>query len=201
MEHLPFDKLETLHRQAWQQLTNAALQADHVMHYLSLSTIDQQGQPQARFLVLRTVDPPTATLEFHTDIRSSKWAELQKNSALSVLGYDPAKRLQLRFNGRATLHGHNSTHNQQAWQQLSGWTRHSYCGGPPGDELNAPETAGLLTEPPDDTTTAKGRKVFGVISFQAVQLDWFHHPRAALRRALFDYKADGSMQSARWIRP
>ena len=201
MQNTINDALNTVHIQAWQQMANAAEQADHAMHYLSLSTVDQQGQPQARNLVLRAADTTAKTLEFHTDIRSKKWTELQATPKLSVLGYDLDKQLQLRFIGQATLYAPDTKQNEQAWQQLSGWTRNNYCGGPPGHELTAPETAELLTAPPEDAVTAKGRQVFGVISFQAETLDCFHHPRAALSRALFNYSADGSMRSASWIRP
>lgn len=195
------DSLHTINTEAWQHITAAAEQADHAMHYLSLSTVDQQGQPQTRYLVLRAAESASKTLVFHTDIRSKKWAELRANPQLSILGYTPDERLQLRFNGHVTLYSPDSKQNQQAWQQLSSWTRYSYCGGPPGHELATPETAGALTEAPDETTTAPGREVFGVISFQANMLDWFQHPRGALRRALFHYEPDGSVQSASWIRP
>ncbi len=192
--------LNALHTQAWQHLNDAVLQPTHALHYLALSSIDPQGKPQARLLVLRAADTQTASLEFHTDIRSTKWTELQTNPQLSLLGYDPEHRIQLRFNGTATLFGPETAYTQQAWQQLSVWTRHSYCGGPPGYELSAPETA-EMTAPPDAATTAVGKQVFGVIQFKADTLDWFHHPRGALRRALFRYGPAGSVQSANWIRP
>ena len=194
-------ELTTIHTQAWQHLTDAAAQANHAMHYLSLATIDQQGQPQSRLLVLRTADPAAATLAFHTDIRSNKWAELQENPQLSVLGYDSSNRLQLRLNGQVTLHGPDSTVQEKTWQQLSGWTRHSYCGGPPGHELNAPEITGIQTQMPDAVKTEPGQRAFGVICFHAVELDWFQHTRGALQRALFRYGTEGVLQSSGWIRP
>ncbi|MGB0847858.1 MAG: pyridoxamine 5'-phosphate oxidase family protein [Thiolinea sp.] len=193
--------LQQLHTETWHRLCAAAETADDTLHYLSLSTVDHDGHPQSRLLVLRAVNSKQLTLEFHTDIRSQKWAELQAKPQLTVLGYAPETRLQLRLKGNATLYAPDSKLNQAAWNQLSGWTRHSYCGGPPGLELTAPDTQEILTAVPDEAETACGQSFFGVIRVKVQSLDWFQHPRGQLRRALIEYSEDGSLLSARWIQP
>ncbi|MGE3147160.1 MAG: pyridoxamine 5'-phosphate oxidase family protein [Pseudorhodoplanes sp.] len=90
------------------------------------------GQPQARMVVLRRVDIGQHLLEFHTDIRSRKWAELAANPKATALGYDATTRLQLRIMGDVTrLEGVAA---REAWDSLTPWTRATYAGGPPGDE-------------------------------------------------------------------
>ncbi len=183
----------------WSTLEAATSDAAHPLRNLTLGSIGLDGAPQMRMLVLRDVTVQKAQLALHTDIRSPKWAELLANPKVSVLGYDPLARQQVRMRGEAQMFGPGTEPQQTAWDALGPWTKTTYCGGPPGDLLDAPERA--INQTPTDQTTAKGHARFGVIVIQIAQLDWFQHRRGAIQRAVLDYDMHGVLSAARWIAP
>lgn len=193
--------LESFEARAWQSLAIAAIDSTHPLRNLTLATVDADGQPQARIVVLRGAKMEERTLEFHTDIRSTKWTELEANARVTVLGYSATDRLQIRLTGTTQLDKHGTAEHQQSWLSLSTWTRQSYCGGPPGDELTAPTAAQVQTTPPTEVETESGRERFGVIHFTALALDCFQHNRSNLTRALCTYNSDGAIKYNKWINP
>lgn len=126
--------LSEIEAAGWAALRQAAADPQSGFRCVTLCTVDAAGAPQARMVVLRACDPARRTLELHTDIRSPKWAELTAAPRVTVLGYCPQTRLQLRLTGTATLHGPDSAAAAAAWATLPPWTRSTYTGGPPGDE-------------------------------------------------------------------
>ena len=195
------DTLALLEHAAWATLVQALANPAHPYRNLTLATVDGDGHPHARLLVLREVDTSRRVLEFHTDTRSPKWVELMGRPRLSVLGYNPVERLQLRLRGTAQLYPPGSDANAFAWSKLSAWTRTTYCGGPPGDSLAHPEPGSVRSNPPSEEETEVGRERFGVIEFQAMTLDWFEHKRGQVRRAVFQYSESGSLADSSWIAP
>lgn len=213
--------LQKTNTEAWSILGAAVKDPKSPFRYLTLCTIADGDVPRARLLVLRDVVMRERRLEFHTDIRSPKWRELNANACVTVLGFDPGQRLQLRLEGTASLYGTECDENQIAWSALSPWTQRTYCGGPPGDPLATGDTGTTDTGTQDMSTqdmgnpkpsapdsggktharTDLGRERFGVIVFQATSLDWFQLERANNRRALFKYGDPGTEPAATWMMP
>ncbi|MBY3595489.1 pyridoxamine 5'-phosphate oxidase family protein [Rhizobium bangladeshense] len=190
-------KLSDIDASAWTERERAAVNPQSGFRYVNLCSVDPQGRPQARMVVLRAAERATRNLEFHTDTRSPKWRELSANPQVTVLGFSPIGRLQLRLWGTVERHGPGSERADTAWNRLPNRTRVTYAGGPPGDEC-AFEFVDELTEPLDET---KGKARFGVLSFRARTLDWFELRQQANRRALFGYDEAGSLSSCRWVNP
>ncbi|HEY1145509.1 MAG TPA: pyridoxamine 5'-phosphate oxidase family protein [Allosphingosinicella sp.] len=182
---------------AWAELATAAVDPQSGFRYVNLCSVDAEVRPQARMVVLRAADGSARSLEFHTDTRSSKWMELSRNPHVTVLGFSPQVRLQLRLQGMIERHGPGSERADATWERLPGRTRMTYAGGPPGDEC-AFEAVGELAEPLDE---AVGRARFGVLSFRARTLDWFQLRQLDNRRALFAYDETGALSSCRWVNP
>ncbi|RUM22221.1 pyridoxamine 5'-phosphate oxidase [Rhizobium vallis] len=182
---------------AWAELETAAGNPQSGFRYVNLCSVDAEARPQARMVVLRAADGSARSLEFHTDTRSSKWLELSANPEVTVLGFCPQARLQLRLQGRVERHGPGSEAADIAWDRLPSRTRTTYAGGPPGDEC-AFEVIGELAEPVDE---ADGKARFGVLSFRARTLDWFQLSQLDNRRALFAYDETGALCSCRWVNP
>ncbi len=86
-------------------------------------------------VVLRRADAARRILEIHTDVRSPKWQEISANPLVTILGYGPQPKVQLRLQGSAELHGPASESATEAWSLLPRSTRSTYMGGPPGDEI------------------------------------------------------------------
>jgi hypothetical protein len=91
---------------------------------MSLATVDIEGQPQARHVVLRGVDRAGENLEFHTDIGSSKCAELQANPQAQLLFWDPDRAIQLRLHARIALR--QDAHRDAQWQNVPGPSQIAY---------------------------------------------------------------------------
>ncbi len=193
-------ELSDYDKASWEQLEKAVHDPEAPFRYLTVCSVDQNLQPQARTMVLRAASMETRELEFHTDVRSPKWEELRQNQRATVLGYYPGNRLQLRLQGTVTLHAPGTQRAQSAWLKLSHWTKHTYAGGPPGDEL-AFEPAQVTSTNPESADSAKGQTYFGVLIFQATSLDRFQLQRQNNQRMLFQYDQSGSITSGNWVNP
>ncbi|WP_420413129.1 pyridoxamine 5'-phosphate oxidase family protein [Roseibium sp.] len=191
--------LAEIETQAWMSLKAAAEDPQSAFRYLTLSSVDQWNKPQARVVVLRQAEHTIRSLEFHTDLRSSKWQELSKNPSVTVLGYCSDTRTQLRFSGTAELFGPQSEKAESAWEALPPWTRTTYQGGPPGDELAFEQNDRAISAAPEPD--AAGKDCFGVISFTASSLDWFQLQRKNNKRALFRYSGSDEQISSCWVNP
>ncbi|MEM6408224.1 MAG: pyridoxamine 5'-phosphate oxidase family protein [Pseudomonadota bacterium] len=192
-------ELSDVEPEAWGLLEAATREAGHPFRTLSLATVGVEGHPQTRSLILRAVRRQARQLELHTDIRSAKWPELQTNPRVSLLGYDPEARLQLRFAGHARLFGPGTPKQEAQWEALSPWTRSTYCGGPPGDDLADGYTPAPRDTPPDEDETAFGQLRFGVIVIAVARMDWYRHRTGENLRAQFDYA--GSRETSAWVNP
>ncbi|GAB3130432.1 pyridoxamine 5'-phosphate oxidase family protein [Novispirillum itersonii] len=190
--------LSEIEAAGWAALRQAAGDPQSGFRCVTLCTVDAEGAPQARMVVLRACDPARRTLDIHTDVRSPKWAELTAAPRVTVLGYCPQTRLQLRLIGTATLHGPDSPAAAAAWATLPPWTRSTYTGGPPGDER---AFAGAAAPMPGAAEEGAGRACFGVIVVQATALDWFQLQRQDNRRARFSYGPEGALMAAVWVNP
>lgn len=184
---------------AWQELDAAAKDPHAAFRYLNVCTIDTELTPQARMMVLRRTDSAQRLLEFHTDIRSAKWQELAINPAATVLGFCSQSRLQLRLQGYFKQYEPESALAKQIWEALPVWTRRSYSGGTPGDDL-AFQSSEISPSDPFDPGE-EGQRHFGVMVFCAQSLDWFRLKRNDNRRARITYSETGSLASFAWINP
>lgn len=181
---------------AWQTLAEAVSQPDNPFRYLSLSSVDADGQAQARTLVLRRATQATRQLEFHTDIRSAKWQELAVNPRVTVLGYCHQSRLQLRLQGNAQRYDADSELANRVWHSLPAHTQSTYTGGPPGDARDI-----STDQPAESADNSAGKARFGVIIVQVTLLDWYQLQRGNNQRALLPYSITGELDAARWVNP
>ncbi|MBY5441361.1 pyridoxamine 5'-phosphate oxidase family protein [Rhizobium leguminosarum] len=180
---------------AWAELEAAVADPRSAFRYLNLCSVDAYGRPQARMVVLRRVDVARRVLEIHTDVRSPKWREISANPLVTILGFGPQPKVQLRLQGLAEPHGPASQLAAESWSLLPRSTRSTYMGGPPGDGIgDRPASEAAVTD-------ADGRGFFGVLIFRAETLDWFQLRHADNRRAVFAYDHLGALTSSRWVNP
>lgn len=190
-------QLHDIEAATWRILEDAAADPRSGYRYLTLCSVDADLRPQARTVVLRRVIHRVRMLEFHTDTRSPKWAELTSNPQTTVLGYCPETRTQMRLLGTVTLFPRGTERADDAWNTLPSWTRSTYAGGPPGDE----RAFGVRTESGTPSGLGEGNPVFGVVAFHTTSLDWFQLQRQDNRRAKFHYDETGNLSSVQWINP
>ncbi|SIO72071.1 hypothetical protein SAMN05444172_8455 [Burkholderia sp. GAS332] len=70
---------------------------------LQAATLGLDGAPKVRTIVLRHVSTERSTLDFHTDARSEKVAQLIVDSRISLVGCDLDSGIQIRVEGNARL--------------------------------------------------------------------------------------------------
>ncbi len=98
----PEDDLPAILAHAWTLLVRGGADRKSPVHTPVIASVDENGLPHARVMVLRKADPAAATLRLHTDARSPKVAQLN-GKPVAVLAYHPAEQVQLRIAGTARV--------------------------------------------------------------------------------------------------
>ena len=173
-------------------LAQGAADAASPFRNLTLGTLAPDGAVGLRIMVLRRFLPGPPAVEFHTDARSPKMSHLRHSSRVSVLGWDPAPRIQMRLAGEATILGAADT--EAIWQALPLSTRGTYAvTTAPTTPIAEPAQARRAADP------AAAQAVFRVIRVRIVQLEWLHLAPIQHQRARFTWAAHGVQ--ATWLVP
>lgn len=156
----------------WRDLVEAFAAATassrHPLHLLTVATVDADGCPQARTVVLRGFDPDRREVVFHTDCRSPKAEQIRGDGRVALHWYDPGQRLQIRIAAAARIH-HGDAIARAAWEASQRMSRACYLTdvspGTPLAEFPAAPMAPAL----DDE---RGLQAFSVVRcrFDSVEL-------------------------------
>jgi pyridoxamine 5'-phosphate oxidase len=176
------DRLETaegIRKRVWMELARAALDRHHEWRTPVLATLGLNGTPNARTVVLRKTDAAAYSLDFYTDNRSQKIAELTAQPQATLLFWSTRLNWQLRV--RVTIATHTSGQQVDAvWAKV----KQSRAAGDyltvtaPGDQSSEIDT----------TTTrmyvdAKGPHHLAILNAQVDEIDWLELSRDGHRRA------------------
>ena len=189
------DSLDDVWSHAWARLLAGARGRDDPFHQGVLANAAGDG-PQARYAVLRAVDPDAATVAFHTDRRSPKLAQLQADPRVGwcFLGHGE----QLRLRGRVALHLDDPAADA-AWAACGRASRATYTVPlAPGSPIDDP-AAGNRPNPADAATLAAARMNFALVRVQLEALDWLSLAASGHRRAVF--VPEGGRWQGRWVSP
>lgn len=173
---------QTLTEQLWQSLTDA-LSHPHPWRTPVLASVDQNGLPQARTVVLREVARASNQLCFYTDKRSPKVAQLRARPAVALLFWNPQTQWQLRITAKADVI-ERGERLEKVWQTLvsKGRTADYLAPGAPGS-------------PPECTDQPPSSHQLALIVCDLVEMDWLHLDRNGHRRARL---RDGELH---WLTP
>ena len=61
-------------------------------------------------------------LNIHSDLRSEKINQIEKNNNVSCLFYDDKKKIQIRINGTGKI----EKSYQPSWNKLTNWSKRCY---------------------------------------------------------------------------
>lgn len=182
--------------EAWGHWLTGATDRRSPFHAPICATISLLGAPRARVVTLRACDPARRMLRFHVDRRSDKFAELAANPFLALTGYDPALKVQLRAEGRASLHLDDGLADA-AWAIARPMSRVTYGEIPgPGAALQG---GGAYTLPATPEEVEAGRAHFCVVALEVAVLEWLYLAHSGHRRARFDFTAEAVRAS--WLAP
>ena len=189
------DTLDAVWNHAWTRLLAGARGRDDPFHQGVLATLSADG-PQARYAVLRSVDPEAARVGFHTDRRSPKLVQLQADGRVAWCFFGHGE--QLRLSGKVRLHLDDADADA-AWAACGRASRSTYCvpfapGSPLSDQTEGDRPAAV-----DAALLSRARGHFALARIELVALDWLSLAASGHRRAAF--ARDHDRWHGRWLSP
>lgn len=197
----PLDGLDAL---VWHSLAAGATVGKHPWATGCLTTIaknvDEQSCPSSRTVVLRRCDVEERSIDFHTDVRSSKVQELEcGQAAVCWLFYHPSTKIQLRLQGTASVL--NDRQADAAWESVSLLSRSAYLSFEP------PSKAVAGSQPPSTTErfvelaeSERGRENFRLVRTQVELVDLLYLRQGGHVRASIAYGEKSSVELS-WLVP
>jgi pyridoxamine 5'-phosphate oxidase len=160
-------------------------------HTPVVTSVDEDGNPQARTMILRAADREARTMRFHADVRSAKINHWKLKPHVCVLGYDASKKIQLRVDGRVDLHMTGAVADD-AWKNSRPESRAAYTLKiSPGSVVDAPSGTPQFND--------EGRENFAVALVHIDSLEWIYLNAEGNRRTVFSW-ANGVLKS-NWLQP
>ena len=133
-----FYTLIELEQLAWKKLLNGSVKKKNGFRTMCVGTVSENNTAALRIVVNRKVDELQKTIFFHTDNRSRKFADLQKDNRISLLFYDARQRIQIVIKANASLHTDNPL-TADRWRATSPQARLGYMTvEPPNTESDLP---------------------------------------------------------------
>jgi 3-hydroxyisobutyrate dehydrogenase len=173
-------------------LDNAVDNAKTLFHTLILSSLDE-GKIASRVVVLREFNSKERYLRFHTDARAPKIKHFQKNSNASILGYDPALKIQLKLQGNVEVHLKDDV-TIASWNEST--TRSKKCYSVEGGsslEIGNPAEYDIR-----DVNIEDGYLNFAVIKFTYTSLEFLYLKSSGHRRAVHSWDEE---LTSNWLVP
>ena len=165
-------------------LDNAVDNAKTLFHTLTLSSHDE-GKIASRVVVLREFNSKERYLRFHTDARAPKIKHFQKNSNASILGYDPALKIQLKLQGNIEVHLNNDV-TKASWNESTARSKKCYSvEGGSSLEIDNPLDYDLK-----DGNIEDGYLNFAVLKFKYTSLEFLYLKSSGHRRAIHSWDED-----------
>jgi pyridoxamine 5'-phosphate oxidase len=196
------DDLDAIRADIWARWERGAADRRSPFHTPVVASFSAESFPEQRVMVLRKADRVEEILRFHTDVRSAKVGQLRQSSQVSVIGYDPQAKVQIRASGIADI-AHQGPIADAAWAATSISGRRCYLADPaPGSVSKAP-TSGLPSAfestMPTTAESEAGRANFAVLIVTVNRLEWLYLAANGHRRAAFT--RDDDTWRGTWLVP
>ena len=162
-------------------LDDAVENAKTLFHTLVLSSHDED-KIVSRVVVLREFNSKERYLRFHTDARAPKIKHFKKNSNASLLGYDPALKIQLKLQGSVDVY-FNDDVTKLSWNEST--TRSKKCYSVEGGsslKIENPSEYDLK-----DGNIEDGYLNFAVLKFKYTSLEFLYLKSSGHRRAIHSW--------------
>ena len=178
--------MDGLLEQAWKRLGRGVADRRAAARHPTLATVDADGWPQARTVVLRGADRAASQLTVYTDRKAGKVAELLHTPRAAVHVWDQTAHLQIRAVAEAVIQTGGVV--AETWRGLSAHAQRCY-GFQPASGLAIADALDYEVWPqPED---------FAVIELNVTHLEVLHLGHRH-RRAGFDRSQDWAGQ---WLVP
>ena len=173
----------------WQELQRATVDRHHEWRTPVLASVDADGLPQARTVVLRRAEADTRTLTCFTDARSPKCAELQARPQAALVFWSQRLGWQLRITARAEVDTDGPA-VQAAWERVRQSAAASDYLMPraPGAPLDGAASA-----------SASDQHHLAIVRLQVSGIDWLELHRDGHRRGRWDGSSTDRQAPAGWV--
>lgn len=201
----PFlDDLNLSRAKAWDLLARGRKDRHSPMHTLVVASSNQQGAPSQRVMVLRSVEIGKRVIRFNSDRRAAKVDQIAKSSLVSVLGYHPEAKIQLRMSGTAEILT-DGIDFENAWDQASPYGKRCYLASPgPGQVVKEP-SSGLMAElegvKPTSAQLIPAKQNFAILEITVSHFEWLYLAHTGHRRAAFAWNEQQGDWDGEWLIP
>lgn len=181
----------------WRTLARAVKDRHHGMHTPGLVAFGADGFPNPRVVTLRRVEPDQRSLICHTDVRSEKVAEIERNPSVSWICYDIRTRLQFRIAATARIERDTPLADEQ-WGRSALSSRRCYLAphapGTPSDTLLSNIPPHMAGRQPTMEESEPGRPNFAIVVTTALRADVLELAAEGHRRVTLTFGGP-----ARWV--
>ena len=199
-----YDDLSLSFAKAQSLIEPGATERRSEAHCPTVATLDANGLPSQRVMILRHVNWAARKLRFHTDARSTKTLTLSKRNAASVLFYLPEAKIQLRLNGTISM---TTTGDEvdQAWNNATLFARRAYMATTaPGTVVEEPVSglpAFIEGRQPTEQDITPARENFALLHVEFDTVEWLYLANSGHRRARWRWGLDCENWEGRWLIP
>ena len=195
--------IESIEQHIWKNLVNGAVKPKDGLRSMTIGTVDDNGLPFMRTVVLRKTDEATKTLFFYTDARSRKVAHFADNQRITILFYDPHRRLQLFAVATVIVH-HGDEVARLRWSQTNAKSRLTYMSVDAPNSFADYPTVGhdekYLEQEPTTAESDAFEFHFMVIECRVSSMECLILQRTGNRKAIFHYE-NGACKEKNWLVP
>lgn len=188
---------------AQQLLLDGASNRQAAAHHPVIASVDDDGLPHQRVMILRQLDWPSRQLRLHTDLRSDKVKQFEKDGPVSVLIYDEVQKLQLRMSGTAYIASNEVT--DTAWSSSTAFARRCYMAEQPPGATSVRPTSGLPDwiegKQPNEDQLINARRNFAAVIITVNMIEWLYLANAGHRRARWYWSASERDWLGTWLIP
>ncbi|WP_291869977.1 pyridoxamine 5'-phosphate oxidase family protein [Maribacter sp.] len=143
------------------ELKLALTERNHPLKFCVLSSIDSDNTPHTRIIGVRKVTNDLK-LTLYTDERSNKVSQIKENPNVSLLFYDPNKKMQIKIEGIASIINDQNLLKEK-WLKISPEEKKDYS------TVDAP---GAKMDNPTDLTFLKKKNYFCIIEIETKSLEY-----------------------------
>lgn len=195
--------LTSLEQLAWKKLVNGSVKKKNGFRTMCVGTTGDANDAALRIVINRKVAEQHKTIYFHTDNRSRKFQDLERDNRISLLFYDARQRTQISVKAHATFHTNDSLAIDR-WKATSPQARLGYMTIEPPNTKSGIPTLGYDQKfseiKPTDIESDAYQKNFSVIACQVYELEFLYLDFLGNRKANFFYE-NGILVDYFWTVP
>ena len=193
---MDMNKKEEVLKRANFILQDGVKNRDSLFHTLVLSSLCDR-EIESRVMVLREFNEKKRILRFHSDFRSNKIKELEKDNKTTVIGYDPNLKVQIRLIGETKINYQNED-TQKSWKSSQAISKKCYSVlGGSSHKISDPKKYDFHMK---EISIEEGYENFCTIEFKFKTLEFLYLQRTGHRRCKFSWNAKGKKESY-WLVP